>query len=96
MDSRKLLTRREAAEILGVQAQTLAAWAMTQKYNLPLIRVGRSVRYRMSDLETWLAARTIGPSVPAATGAREIAAAEGRLAERGITTATNRVVDSPR
>ena len=56
----KLLTRREAADFLGLRAQTLATWAMTGKYNLPTIKVGRSVRYRRSDLERWLAARTVG------------------------------------
>jgi excisionase family DNA binding protein len=56
----KLLTRREAAELLGVKPQTLAVWAITGKYGLPLIHVGRSVRYRLADLEAWLAARTVG------------------------------------
>jgi excisionase family DNA binding protein len=55
-----LLTRREAAEFLGLQPQTLAAWAVTGRYNLPMIRVGRSVRHRLADLDRWLAARTVG------------------------------------
>lgn len=59
MDTKKLLSRREAAEYLGVKPQTLAAWHITGKYGLPLVKVGRSVRYRMADLERWLAARTV-------------------------------------
>ena len=56
----KLLSREEAAAYLGLKPQTLAAWAVTGRYGLPMIRVGRSVRYRLADLERWLAARTVG------------------------------------
>ncbi|MBN1556188.1 MAG: helix-turn-helix domain-containing protein [Phycisphaerae bacterium] len=59
----KMLTRKEAAEYLGVKPQTLAAWHVTGKYNLPLVKVGRSCRYRLADLEAWLAARTVGAGV---------------------------------
>jgi len=56
---KRLLTRREAAELLGVTHQTLAVWHVTGRYNLPVVKVGRSARYRLSDLERWLASRTI-------------------------------------
>jgi len=56
----KLLTRNEAAELLGVKPQTLATWHITGRYNLPLVKVGRSVRYRLADLERWLESRTVG------------------------------------
>ena len=56
----KLLTRREAAAYLGLKPQTLAAWAVTGRYSLPMIRVGRRVRNCLADLERWLAARTVG------------------------------------
>ena len=49
-----------AAEFLGLQEQTLAAWRCTKRYDLPFIRVGRRIRYRISDLEKFLAARTVG------------------------------------
>ena len=55
----KLLTRKEAADYLGVKPQTLAAWHVTGRYKLPLVKVGRSARYRPADLEKWLAARTV-------------------------------------
>ena len=45
----KLLTRREAAEYLGLKPQTLAAWAVTGHYGLSMIRVGRSARYRIGS-----------------------------------------------
>jgi len=56
----ELLTREQAAAYLGVRPQTLAVWASTGRYNLPMVRVGRSVRYRVADLEKWLSARTVG------------------------------------
>lgn len=56
----ELLTREQAAAYLGVRPQTLAVWASTGRYSLPMVRVGRSVRYRVADLERWLTARTVG------------------------------------
>ena len=40
----RLLTRKEAAEFLGVKKNTLAMWHVTGKYNLPAIKVGKNVR----------------------------------------------------
>jgi excisionase family DNA binding protein len=58
---RELLTRREAAEILGLQEQTLGAWA-TRGVHLPFIKTGHAVRYRKSDIEQWLEKQTIRPN----------------------------------
>jgi excisionase family DNA binding protein len=58
--STRLLSRREAAEFLGVKAQTLATWHVTGRYNLPVVKVGRAARYRQEDLEKWVASRTVG------------------------------------
>jgi hypothetical protein len=46
----KLLTRREAAEFLGTAENTLAVWACNKRYNLPMVKIGKLVRYRLSDL----------------------------------------------
>ena len=45
-----LLTRREAAAILKLKVQTLAKWAMDGKH-LPVVKVGRTVRYRRTDID---------------------------------------------
>ena len=59
----RLLTRDEAAEFLGLKnSRTLEVWASTNRYGLPYVKVGRSVRYRLSDLEKWLQERTVRPS----------------------------------
>ncbi len=49
-----LLTRDQAAAYLGIAVQTLAVWTCTRRHDLPFIKVGRSVRYRKSDLDAWL------------------------------------------
>lgn len=54
-----LLTRKEAAEYLGVTPQTLAIWACVKRYNLPYIKIGRLVKYRRSDLENFINQQTI-------------------------------------
>lgn len=54
-----LLNEDETAEFLRVKRQTLAAWRCTDRYQLPFIKVGRSVRYRLGDLEKFLASRTV-------------------------------------
>jgi excisionase family DNA binding protein len=55
----RLLTAAEAAEFLGIAIQTLAVWRMNKRCNIPYIKVGQSVRYRLADLEAWLASRTV-------------------------------------
>ncbi len=49
-----LLTRREAAEFLGVKENTLAVWACTQRYDLPYVKIGRLIKYRRADLEQFV------------------------------------------
>lgn len=49
-----LLSREEAANYLKVSPSTLANWACTKKFNIPYFRVGRSVRYRLRDLEAFV------------------------------------------
>lgn len=56
----RLLTRTEAAEYLGLAKSTLEVWACTKRYDLPFIKVGRAVRYRVADLELFIERNTIG------------------------------------
>ncbi|MFP5418627.1 MAG: helix-turn-helix domain-containing protein [Gammaproteobacteria bacterium] len=55
-----LLSREEAAEYLGVSPKTLATWACTKRYPLPVVKLGRAVKYRVADLEKFIEARTVG------------------------------------
>ena len=56
--SPELLTRPQAARYLKITPQTLAVWASVGRYDLPMIKVGRCVRYRRADLDEWIDART--------------------------------------
>jgi hypothetical protein len=55
-----LLGRAEAARYLGIAPATLAVWASTKRYPLPLVKIGRCVKYRIQDLDHFIASRTVG------------------------------------
>lgn len=52
-----LLTEQQAAEYLAIAAGTLSVWRSTGRYALPFVKVGHKVRYRQSDLDTWIKSR---------------------------------------
>ena len=59
-NSTKLYTRKRAAEMLGVKEATLAHWKCTGRYNLPSVKIGRLVKYRLSDLEKFISQGVVG------------------------------------
>ncbi|PKH59153.1 hypothetical protein CXF83_09955 [Shewanella sp. Choline-02u-19] len=52
-----LLTPIEASNLLNVAVGTLSVWRCTGRYELPYVKCGRLVGYRMEDIETFLEAR---------------------------------------
>ncbi len=54
-----LLNVEQAAEILGTTAATLGVWRCKRTVNIPYVKIGRSVRYRLSDLESYIAQQTV-------------------------------------
>ena len=48
------LTTREAAVHIGVKPQTLDVWRSTRRVDLPYLKIGRIVRYRLADVDEWL------------------------------------------
>ncbi len=54
-----LLSRREAAAYLGITERTLAVWACVKRYNLPYVKIGRLVKYRRCDLDSFIERQTI-------------------------------------
>lgn len=50
----ELLSRKEAAAYLGVKEQTLAVWLCTKRYNLPIVKIGRLVKYKKADLDAFI------------------------------------------
>lgn len=49
-----LLSREEAAQYLGFSSKTLAVWASTGRYGLPMVKIGRLVKYRKSALDEFI------------------------------------------
>jgi hypothetical protein len=64
LNKHRLLSRKEAAEFLGVKIITLAIWESTKRYNLPMVKVGRLVRYRFGDLLDFVERRTVNKGTP--------------------------------
>lgn len=53
----RLLTTAEAAAFLTLKKQTLNKWRMNGEH-LRFVRVGRAIRYRLSDLQQFIEDRT--------------------------------------
>jgi len=49
-----LLSRKEAANYLGLSEQTLAIWKCTKRYELPFVKIGRLIKYRKADLDQFI------------------------------------------
>lgn len=53
-----LMNRKEAAAYIGLKnPNTLSVWDCTKRHDLKPIKVGRSVRYRRSNLDKYLESR---------------------------------------
>lgn len=59
-DDQRLLNSREAARMLSISPRTL--WSLTSSRQIPHLRIGRAVRYRVGDLKNWVTARMNGGS----------------------------------
>ena len=60
----RLLSRKEAADFLGVKEITLAIWQSSRRYKLPVVKVGRLVKYRIEDLLEFVEQRTVNQPTP--------------------------------
>jgi predicted DNA-binding transcriptional regulator AlpA len=58
VEGNDLLSEIQAAQKCDLKPGTLSVWRSTGRYGLPFVKVGRNVRYRLSDIERWLKNRT--------------------------------------
>ena len=58
-----LLTPSEAAAYIGVTENTLSVWRCVGRYNIQFVKVGRLVKYRKQDLDSWIESRIHGGGV---------------------------------
>ena len=49
-----VLTSQEAADYLKIKVSTLNSWRSRGEQSIPYTKVGRSVRYRVADLDAFL------------------------------------------
>ena len=59
LDSSPLYDPGKAAAFLGISKETLSVWRCTKRYGLPYIRVGRLIKYRLSDLTNFVESRRV-------------------------------------
>jgi excisionase family DNA binding protein len=62
MSEKLLLKIREVAELTGFSEGTLRHWVSQKR--IPVVRFStRCVRFRLNDIQDWLAKKVIGPKV---------------------------------
>ena len=55
----KLLTAVEASEILGLKESTLAQYRWRGDNTLPWVKLGKSIRYKLSEVEAYIERSTV-------------------------------------
>lgn len=50
----RLLTPKQAAEMLSLSEATLATWRCRKLRDLQWVRIGRAVRYELTELERFI------------------------------------------
>ena len=58
MMNSKLINEKVAAEQLGISVYTLRTYRCTNRVSIPFIKIGKSVRYRVEDLEKFIESST--------------------------------------
>jgi predicted DNA-binding transcriptional regulator AlpA len=59
LGNQELLKAEDVTKVTGLSPETLAQWR-SQKRGIPFIKISRNcVRYRQSDLDSWLVERTV-------------------------------------
>ncbi len=56
-----LLTPEQAADFLGTTPGNLAVWRSKRRINLPYVKCGKNVRYRVEDLLAFVESRLVFP-----------------------------------
>jgi predicted DNA-binding transcriptional regulator AlpA len=62
-----LIDERAAAEYIGMTTSALRVWRAqtsprSRTVGPPFVRIGRTIRYRVTDLDAWIAAHLVDPA----------------------------------
>ncbi|TWB05625.1 helix-turn-helix transcriptional regulator [Gluconacetobacter diazotrophicus] len=66
-DSRQLLTEEQAAHVLQISPFTLLrlrVHGLRGRTGPAWVKLGKSIRYRRSDLDAWIASQVVQPTPP--------------------------------
>ena len=58
MENSELVTACVCAAMLDIKVGTLNVWRCRKRYALPFVKIGKSVKYKRSDIEKFIASRT--------------------------------------
>ena len=61
-NTKALLNKRQVADLLGVSIWAIDSWVSQRK--IPFIKLGRCVRFDLSEIEPWLARQKVSPEYP--------------------------------
>ena len=53
-----LATPEQAAQLIQISVNTLQKWRSTGENNIPFVKIGRSARYRTTDLKAYVERHT--------------------------------------
>lgn len=56
----KLISAGKAADILGLKESTLAQYRWRGDTRLPWVKMGKAIRYKLSDIEAYIDQSTVG------------------------------------
>lgn len=59
----QLTSPQETSKLLRVTVDTLGVWRCTKRYQLPYVKVGRKVFYRIDDIKKFIEQRTFCKTV---------------------------------
>jgi predicted DNA-binding transcriptional regulator AlpA len=59
----KLISADIAADILGLKESTLAQYRWRGDTRLPWVKLGKTIRYKLSDIEAYIDRSTVGKEV---------------------------------
>ena len=60
IENQKFLSKRQVAALLGLSTYTIDAW-VSQKREIPFIRMGRRVMFDVRDIQAWLEKNKVNP-----------------------------------
>ena len=89
--SNDLVSPQETADHLGLKVGTLAIWRCLKKTELPWVKVGRKIKYRPCDVQSYiLNHRIASPTSPPSSVLPPVSPSQPQSAPRSSVRALNR------